>query len=285
MHPLLNTAVKAARRAGTIINRASLDLDLLKVGRKAPNDFVTEVDRAAEAAIIEVLSSAYPDHDFLAEETGTAGAANKAAARAASEYVWIIDPLDGTTNFIHGFPQYAVSIGLSYRGQITQAVVYDPVHNDLFVASKGKGAMLNDRRIRVSQRDRIDEALIGTGFPFRDFTTLDLYVAMFKEFTQKTAGVRRPGAAALDLAYVACGRLDGFFEIGLMPWDAAAGSLLITEAGGLIGNFKGEENYLFHENIIGASPKVFGQMVTMLSKYQLPEPKKGLELLRLFNAR
>jgi myo-inositol-1(or 4)-monophosphatase len=285
MHPLLNTAVKAARRAGTIINRASLDLDLLKVGRKAPNDFVTEVDRAAEAAIIEVLSSAYPDHDFLAEETGTAGAANKAAARAASEYVWIIDPLDGTTNFIHGFPQYAVSIGLSYRGQITQAVVYDPVHNDLFVASKGKGAMLNDRRIRVSQRDRLDESLIGTGFPFRNFDSLDLYVSMFKEFTQKTAGVRRPGAAALDLAYVACGRLDGFFEIGLMPWDAAAGALLITEAGGLIGNFKGEENYLFHENIIGASPKVFGQMVTMLSKYQLPEPKKGLELLRLFNAR
>ncbi len=285
MHPLLNTAVKAARRAGTIINRASLDLDLLKVGRKAPNDFVTEVDRAAEAAIIEVLSSAYPDHDFLAEETGTAGAVNKQAAKTASEYVWIIDPLDGTTNFIHGFPQYAVSIGLSYRGQITQAVVYDPVHNDLFVASKGKGAMLNDRRIRVSQRDRLDESLIGTGFPFRDFTTLDLYVAMFKEFTQKTAGVRRPGAAALDLAYVACGRLDGFFEIGLMPWDAAAGSLLITEAGGLIGNFKGEEDYLFHENIIGASPKVFGQMVTLLSKYQLPEPKKGLELLRLFNAR
>ncbi len=285
MHPLLNTAVKAARRAGTIINRASLDLDLLKVGRKAPNDFVTEVDRAAEAAIIEVLSNAYPDHDFLAEETGTAGAANKQAAKAASEYVWIIDPLDGTTNFIHGFPQYAVSIGLSYRGQITQAVVYDPVHNDLFVASKGKGAMLNDRRIRVSQRDRLDESLIGTGFPFRNFDTLDLYVSMFKEFTQKTAGVRRPGAAALDLAYVACGRLDGFFEIGLMPWDAAAGSLLITEAGGLIGNFKGEEDYLFHENIIGASPKIFGQMVTMLSKYQLPEPKKGLELLRLFNAR
>ncbi len=285
MHPLLNTAVKAARRAGTIINRASLDLDLLKVGRKAPNDFVTEVDRAAEAAIIEVLSNAYPDHDFLAEETGTAGSANKQASSAASEYVWIIDPLDGTTNFIHGFPQYAVSIALSYRGQITQAVIYDPVHNDLFVASKGKGAMLNDRRIRVAQRDRLDESLIGTGFPFREFNTLDLYVAMFKEFTQKTAGVRRPGAAALDLAYVACGRLDGFFEIGLMPWDAAAGSLLITEAGGLIGNFKGEENYLFHENIIGASPKIFGQMVTMLSKYQLPEPKKGLELLRLFNAR
>ncbi len=276
MHPLLNTAVKAARRAGAIINRASLDVDLLKVGRKAPNDFVTEVDQAAESAIIEILSTAYPDHDFLAEETGTAGAHGK--RKVKSEYVWIIDPLDGTTNFIHGFPQYAVSIALAHRGQITQAVIYDPVHNDLFVASKGKGAMLNDRRIRVSQRDRMDEALIGTGFPFRDFESLDIFVAMFKELTQKTAGLRRPGAAALDLAYVACGRLDGFFEMGLMPWDAAAGSLLITEAGGLIGDFKGDGDYLFGENIIGASPKIFGQLVNVLSKYKLPEATKGRAL-------
>jgi myo-inositol-1(or 4)-monophosphatase len=271
MHPLLNTAVKAARRAGAIINRASLDLDLLRIGRKAPNDFVTEVDQMAEAAIIEVLSKAYPDHDFLGEETGTAGAGARAKAAAKSEYVWIIDPLDGTTNFIHGFPQYAVSIGL-----ITQAVIYDPVHNDLFVASKGKGAMLNDRRIRVSSREKLDDCLIGTGFPFRDFDSLELSVSMFKELTQKTAGLRRPGAASLDLAYVACGRLDGFFEMGLMPWDAAAGSLLITEAGGLVGNFKGDADYLFHENIIAASPKIFGQMVTLLSRYALPEPKKGL---------
>ena len=276
MHPLLNTAVKAARRAGAIINRASLDVDLLKVGRKAPNDFVTEVDQAAESAIIEILSTAYPDHDFLAEESGTAGAYGKRKAR--SEYVWIIDPLDGTTNFIHGFPQYAVSIGLAYRGQITQAVVYDPVHNDLFVASKGKGAMLNERRIRVSQRDRLDETLIGTGFPFRDFESLETFMAMFKELTQKTAGLRRPGAAALDLAYVACGRLDGFFEMGLMPWDAAAGSLLITEAGGLIGDFKGDGDYLFGENVIGASPKIFGQLVNVLSKYKLPDPAKGRQL-------
>ena len=282
MHPLLNTAVKAARRAGSIINRASLDLDLLKIGRKAPNDFVTEVDRAAEAAIIEVLSSAYPDHDYLAEETGVAGATGKRSI--TSDYVWIIDPLDGTTNFIHGFPQYAVSIALSHRGQITQAVIYDPVHNDLFVASKGKGAQLNDRRIRVSQRDRMDEALLGTGFPFRDLENLDMFVSMFKEFTQKTAGLRRPGAAALDLAYVACGRLDGFFEMGLMPWDAAAGSLLILEAGGLVGNFKGDGEYLFEENIIGASPKIFGQMVNTLSRYQLPKAQKGPKLKDLFNA-
>ncbi len=282
MHPLLNTAVKAARRAGSIINRASLDLDLLKIGRKAPNDFVTEVDRAAEAAIIEVLSTAYPDHDFLAEETGVAGANGKRSI--TSDYVWIIDPLDGTTNFIHGFPQYAVSIALSHRGQITQAVIYDPVHNDLFVASKGKGAQLNDRRIRVSQRDRMDEALIGTGFPFRDFESLDIFVSMFKDLTQKTAGLRRPGAASLDLAYVACGRLDGFFEMGLMPWDAAAGSLLILEAGGLVGNFKGDGEYLFEENIIAASPKIFGQMVNTLSRYQLPKAEKGLKLKGLINA-
>ena len=282
MHPLLNTAVKAARRAGSIINRASLDLDLLKIGRKAPNDFVTEVDRAAEAAIIEVLSTAYPDHDFLAEETGVAGANGKRSI--TSDYVWIIDPLDGTTNFIHGFPQYAVSIALSHRGQITQAVIYDPVHNDLFVGSKGKGAQLNDRRIRVSQRDRMDEALIGTGFPFRDFESLDIFVSMFKDLTQKTAGLRRPGAASLDLAYVACGRLDGFFEMGLMPWDAAAGSLLILEAGGLVGNFKGDGEYLFEENIIAASPKIFGQLVNTLSRYQLPKAEKGPKLKGLINA-
>jgi len=283
MHPLLNTAVKAARRAGAIINRASLDLDLLRIGRKAPNDFVTEVDQAAEAAIIEVLAAAYPDHDFLAEESGVSGGFRKKSV--ASDYVWIIDPLDGTTNFIHGFPQYAVSIGLSYRGQITQAVIYDPVHNDLFVASKGKGALLNDRRIRVAQRDRLDESLIGTGFPFRNFDTLELYTAMFKELTQKTAGLRRPGAASLDLAYVACGRLDGFFEIGLMPWDAAAGSLLITEAGGLIGDFKGESDYLFHENIIGGSPKIFGQLVSLLGRYALPAPSQGLEAKALLERR
>jgi myo-inositol-1(or 4)-monophosphatase len=281
MHPLLNTAVKAARRAGALINRASLDIDLLRVGRKAPNDFVTETDQAAEAAIIEVLAKAYPDHDFLAEESGTAGSGGKRLGAARSDYVWIIDPLDGTTNFIHGFPQYAVSIALAFRGQITQGVIYDPAHNDLFVASKGKGAMLNERRIRVAQRDRLDETLIGTGFPFHTFDNVDVYMAMFRELTQKTAGLRRPGAASLDLAYVACGRLDGFFEMGLMPWDAAAGSLLITEAGGLVGDFKGDSDYLFQENIIAGSPKIFGQLVNVLSRYTLAKPEKGPALKKL----
>lgn len=281
MHPLLNTAVKAARRAGALINRASLDIDLLRVGRKAPNDFVTETDQAAESAIIEVLAKAYPDHDFLAEESGTAGSGGKRLGAAKSDYVWIIDPLDGTTNFIHGFPQYAISIALAFRGQITQGVIYDPVHNDLFVASKGKGAMLNERRIRVAQRDRLDETLIGTGFPFHTFDNVDVYMAMFRELTQKTAGLRRPGAASLDLAYVACGRLDGFFEMGLMPWDAAAGSLLITEAGGLVGDFKGDSDYLFQENIIAGSPKIFGQLVNVLSRYTLAKPEKGPALKKL----
>jgi len=285
MHPLLNTAVKAARRAGALINRASLDIDLLRVGRKAPNDFVTETDQAAEAAIIEVLAKAYPDHDFLAEESGTAGSGGKRLGAARSDYVWIIDPLDGTTNFIHGFPQYAVSIALAFRGQITQGVIYDPAHNDLFVASKGKGAMLNERRIRVAQRDRLDETLIGTGFPFHTFDNVDVYMAMFRELTQKTAGLRRPGAASLDLAYVACGRLDGFFEMGLMPWDAAAGSLLITEAGGLVGDFKGDSDYLFQENIIAGSPKIFGQLVNVLSRYTLAKPEKGPALKKLLAER
>ena len=270
MHPLLNTAVKAARRAGAIINRASLDLDLLRIGRKAPNDFVTEVDQTAEAAIIEVLSKAYPDHDFLGEETGTTRAQTRAKAAAKSEYVWIIDPLDGTTNFIHGFPQYAVSIGLAYRGQITQAVIYDPVHNDLFVASKGKGAMLNDRRLRVSKQDRLDESLIGTGFPFKRQEQIDAYLSMFKTISGRAAGLRRPGAAALDLAYVAAGRYDGFFEMGLMPWDAAAGSLLVSEAGGFVGDFKGEGDYLFSENIIAATPKVFAQMLQTIEPHRTP---------------
>lgn len=263
MHPMLNTAIKAARRAATVINRASFDVDLLKVTTKRHNDFVTEVDSAAEAAIIGVLGSAYPDHAFLAEESGAS-----ANLHDDHEYVWIIDPLDGTTNFIHGFPQYCVSIALQYRGQITQAVVYDPTRNDLFTATKGAGAYLNDKRIRVSRRDKLADALIGTGFPFRDLEGLDEYLQMFKLMTQSCAGMRRPGAAALDLAYVAAGRLDGFFEKTLKPWDIAAGSLLITEAGGLIGNFAGEADYLHKGDVLAGSPKVFAQMVNLLSRFK-----------------
>ena len=274
MHPLLNTAVKAARRAGAIINRASLDIEALRITRKERNDFVTEVDQACEKAIIEILSTAYPDHGFLGEESGLTFRGQPVDPQAtgrAPDHIWIIDPLDGTTNFIHGLPIYAVSIALMQKGQITQAVVYDPARDELFVASKGKGAMLNDRRLRVSKQDRLDESLIGTGFPFKRQEQIDAYLSMLKTISGHAAGLRRPGAAALDLAYVAAGRYDGFFEMGLMPWDAAAGSLLVSEAGGFVGDFKGEGDYLFSENIIAATPKVFAQMVAVLSAYQLPD--------------
>jgi myo-inositol-1(or 4)-monophosphatase len=262
LHPMLNTAIKAARAAGALINRASLDLDLLRISAKSsPNDFVTEVDHAAEQAIIETLLTAYPGHGILAEESGRTHGAKH------SDYIWIIDPLDGTTNFIHGFPVYAVSIALSFRGHIQQAVVYDPTRNDLFYATKGRGAFLNDKRIRVSKRIRMAEALIGTGFPFRKGDNFKRYLKMFEELSQACAGLRRPGAAALDLCYVAAGYYDGFFETGLSPWDMAAGSLIITEAGGLVGNFTGEPDFLNQREVVAASPRIYGQMVQILAPY------------------
>jgi len=261
LHPMLNTAIKAARTAGSIINRASLDLERLQVSTKAPNDFVTEVDKAAETAIIDTLLTAYPGHGILAEESGrTRGARD-------SEYVWIIDPLDGTTNFIHGLPTYAVSIGLSFREQIQQAVVYDPARNDLFFASKGRGAFLNDKRIRVSKRTRLSEALIGTGFPFRQGDDLSHYLRMLEIVMKSCAGVRRPGAAALDLCYVAAGWYDAFFETGLSPWDVAAGSLIVTEAGGLVGNFTGVSQFLHQREVLAGSPKIYGQLVHLLAPF------------------
>ena len=272
LHPMLNIAIKAARSAGAIINRAALDLEVLKIGTKGPNDYVSEVDRAAEDIIIQTLLEAYPGHGILAEESGrTHGAKN-------SEYVWIIDPLDGTTNFLHGFPVYAVSIALAHRGQVQQAVVYDPTRNDLYFASKGRGAFCNDRRLRVSKRTRLADSLIGTGFPFRKGDNFKRYVKMFEEVMQSCAGLRRPGAAALDLCYVAAGYYDGFFETGLNPWDVAAGSLIITEAGGLIGNFTGDSDFLYQREVVAGSPKVYGQLVQMLAPYTRvikDEPKEG----------
>jgi len=255
---MLNIAVKAARRAGSIINRASLNLDILTVRHKTFNDLVSEVDSAAEQAIIEVLKDAYPEHAILAEESGTQG---------DSEYLWIIDPLDGTTNFLHGFPQYAVSIALKHKRVLTQAVVYDPGRNELFTATRGRGAYLNDRRLRVSKRIRLTGALIGTGFPFRELKHLDAYMDMFRDIVKITAGVRRAGAASLDLAYVAAGRLDGFWEIGLSPWDIAAGNLLIQEAGGLIGDFEGNDGYLESGNVVGGNPKIFAQLIKILAPH------------------
>jgi myo-inositol-1(or 4)-monophosphatase len=259
MHPMLGIAVRAARRAGAIINRAARDVDVLPVTRKRHNDFVTEVDKSAEQAIIDILHSAYPDHAILAEESGaTAGTAGE------SEYTWIIDPLDGTTNFIHGFPQYAVSIGLKHKGVLAQGVIYDPTKNELFTATRGRGAYLNERRIRVSKRTQLNEALIGTGFPFRDFADLDEYLPMFREITARTAGIRRAGAAALDIAYVAAGRLDGFWEMGLSPWDMAAGALLVQEAGGLVGDFHGDAGFLDSGRVVCGNPKVFAQLVQIV---------------------
>ena len=262
MHPMLTTAVKAARRAGNIINRGARDLDLLTVTAKGPKDYVSEVDREAERVIVETLHATYPDHAILAEE-GTGRDKNLAA-----EHVWIIDPLDGTTNFLHGFPQYCVSIALAHKGVVTQGVIFDPVRNDLFTATRGRGAFLNDRRIRVSRRQHLRDCLIGTGFPFRDGSFLDTYLQMMRTMITHTAGLRRPGAAALDLAYVAAGSYDGFFEVGLNAWDVAAGSLLVLEAGGLIGDLQGEGDYLHGGQVIAANPKIFSQMVQTLSPFR-----------------
>ena len=255
MHPMLNIAVRAARKAGSLINRATLEGGL-SVRSKRAKDFVTQVDQAAEQAIIDIARKAYPEHGFLGEESG--------GANEDAEYVWIIDPIDGTTNFIHGFPQYCVSIGIRHRGAMAHAVVYDPVANELFTASKGGGAYLNDRRIRVSTLTRFGDALVGTGFPFKELDRLDLYLRQLQSMMRTVAGVRRAGAAALDLAYVACGRLDAFWELGLSPWDMAAGALLILEAGGLVGDLKGDQGFLESGDIAAATPKVFPALLEAL---------------------
>ena len=256
---MLNVAVKAARRAATIINRASLNLERLQIDRKQHNDFVTEVDKAAEEAIIETLGEAYPNHGFLAEESGE--------LLNNSDHIWIIDPLDGTTNFIHGFPQYAISIALSVNGVLQQAVIYDPNRDELFSASKGGGAYVDRRRLRVADQIKLENALIGTGFPYRQDQDVDQYLKIFADMTRQCAGLRRPGAASLDLAYVAAGRYDGFFESELKPWDMAAGALIITEAGGLVGNYRGEEGFLESGEIMAGNPRIFAQMAQVLGKY------------------
>jgi myo-inositol-1(or 4)-monophosphatase len=254
---MLNIAVRAARRAGSIINRAALAGGGLQVRSKRKNDFVTEVDRAAEASIIETVRKAYPNHAILGEETGEIPVAQ-------AEFRWIIDPLDGTTNFIHAFPQYCVSIGVEQRGALAHAVVYDPLRDELFTASKGRGAFLNDRRIRVSKCQKIEDALLGTGFPYRELARLDLYMRQLRSMMEQSSGVRRAGAAALDLAYVACGRLDGFWELGLSPWDMAAGALLIQEAGGLAADLQGDQGFLEKGDICAAAPKLFPALLQSL---------------------
>jgi len=262
LHPMLNVAIKAARAAGTIINRAALDVESVRVSVKQTNDFVTEIDQAAEAAIIETLHAAYPDHGIWAEESG-----RQTGRGPGKKFVWIIDPLDGTTNFIHGFPVYCVSIALMVDGKMEQAVIYDPTRNDLFCATRGRGAYLNDRRIRVAKRTTLRECLISTGFPFRPGDQFQTYLQMFADVMPRVAGVRRPGSAALDLAYLAAGFTDGFFETGLSPWDVAAGSLLVTEAGGLIGNLTGEAEFLEQRECLAGNPRIYGHLAAVLGKY------------------
>lgn len=266
LHPMLNVAIKAARAAGSIINRAALDVEAVRVSQKQVNDFVTEVDYASENAIIETLLSAYPQHGILAEESG------QERGNRQSDHVWIIDPLDGTTNFIHGFPVYCVSIALSVRGRVEQAVVYDPSRNDLFMASHGRGAYLNNRRIRVSRRTQLGDCLVATGFPFRKGDDFQGYLQIMAEMMKRTAGLRRPGAAALDLAYVAAGFSDGFFETGLQAWDTAAGALLVTEAGGLVGNFTGEADFITPRECLAGNPRVYAQLVNVLRPYSRAQP-------------
>jgi myo-inositol-1(or 4)-monophosphatase len=258
---MLNTAIKAARRAASEINRASFDLDRITVSEKNHNDFVTNIDQVAEQVIVDALLKAYPDHAILAEESGASKNLND-----DSEYVWIIDPIDGTTNFLHGYPNFCISIALQQRGVITNALVYDPVRNDLFTATKGAGAYLNEKRIRVRNPDRINKALIGAGHG-ADPRALAEYLSMYEVIASRCHGVRSSGSAALELANLAAGRTDGFFEKGLKIWDIAAGSLLVTEAGGIVGEFSGESEYLNKGDIIAAGPKVFAQMVALLKPF------------------
>jgi myo-inositol-1(or 4)-monophosphatase len=255
MQPLLNIGVRAARRAGDLIARSMSRLDSLKVDTKGRNDFVTDIDRQAEADIIATIRRAHPDHAFLAEESGRTG---------ESEHVWIIDPLDGTTNFLHGFPTFAVSIAVEHRGRLQHAVVYDPMRQELFTASRGEGAQLDGKKIRVSTQRALESALISTGFPYRMAAAhIDDYLAVLKAVMNIAAGVRRPGAASLDLAYVAAGRVDGFWEFGLAPWDTAAGTLLIQEAGGRVGTPSGNE-YSLGPNIVAGNPKVYQGLLDTL---------------------
>lgn len=264
MQPMLNMALRAARAAGEIIAQSAERIDLVDVEAKGYNDYVTKVDRAAERAILDVLQKTYPDHGFLGEETG-----RREGKGEGANWLWIIDPLDGTTNFIHGVPQFAVSIAVQHKGVTEHAVVLDPVKREEFTASRGRGAAMNGRRLRVTARKGLEGALIGTGFPFRpdQLTHIDNYLGMFKDIAKQTAGIRRAGAASLDLAYVAAGRFDGFFEFGLSSWDMAAGDLLIREAGGLVSDFAGGHNYLSSGHVVAGNPKILKALLGTLAPH------------------
>jgi myo-inositol-1(or 4)-monophosphatase len=252
---MLNIAIRAARAGGAVIVRHVDRLDTVSVEEKSRNDFVSAVDRQAERVIVDTILGSYPQHAILAEESGS---------RGDSEFEWVIDPLDGTTNFLHGFPHFAVSIALRRRGQLEQAVVFDPLRQELFTASRGAGAQLDGKRIRVSRRRSLDGALVATGFPFRELGHLDAFLGSLAAVIPRTASVRRAGAAALDLAYVAAGRLDGFWEFGLAPWDLAAGVLLVREAGGIVSDCEGGENHMESGDVLAAPPRVLRELAPLI---------------------
>lgn len=260
MHPMLNIALRAARSAGNIIIRSLERLDTVSFAEKQKNDFVSEIDHQSEQEIVNTIRKTFPSHGILAEESGKT---------AGDDYVWIIDPLDGTTNFLHGFPHFAISIAIQHKGKLEHALIFDPVRQEVFSASRGSGSRVNDRRLRVSQRTDMNGSLLGTGFPYKHTEVLPIYLETFQELSPLSAGIRRAGAATLDLAYVAAGRLDGFWELGLAPWDVAAGALLIREAGGLVSDFSGQENFLTTGNIVSGNPKIFKAIL------QIVQPKLG----------
>ena len=258
MQPMLNIAIRAARHAGDFIVRKINTLPELQVEVKAHNDYVSEVDREAEARIIDELLKAYPDHGILAEESGEVA--------GKGEHRWIIDPLDGTTNYLHGLPHYAVSIACEHRGRLAHGVVYDPYRQEIFAASRGDGATLNNRRIRVSRSKSLEATLLATGFPFRNPHQLDEFLRVFSSFFTSVGDIRRAGSAALDLAYVAAGRLDGYWESGLQSWDLAAGALLVREAGGLVTDYSGNEHFLANGQVVAANPKLIAEMLRKIQQ-------------------
>lgn len=266
MNPTVNIAVRAARSAGNIIARHVDRLDRIRVESKGLNDFVSDVDRMAEQEIIQVLRNAYPDHAIMGEETGNHGEA---------EHVWIVDPLDGTTNFLHGLPHFAVSIALQVKGRLEVGVIYDPMRQELYTAHRGGGATLDGRKLRMRSQKTINGRLIGTGFPFKEPHHMDAYLEMFRSVSRRASDLRRAGSAALDLAYVAAGRLDGYWEIGLKPWDLAAGALLVREAGGVVGDFNGTENFIHNGNVVAGSPKLFHDLLQVIQPHCTPDLVKA----------
>ncbi len=266
MHATVNMAVRAARAAGDVIVRNLDRLDRVQVDNKGRNDFVSDVDRMAEEQIIHILRRAYPDHAILGEESGSHGEA---------DFEWVIDPLDGTTNFLHGFPHYAVSIALRHRGRLESGVIYDPLRQELFTARRGAGCQLDGRRLRVTRAKTIDGALLGTGFPFKNQQLLNPYLDMFRDVSGRASDLRRAGSAALDLAYVAAGRLDGFWELGLQPWDMAAGALMVKEAGGLVGDVTGGENHMQTGHIVAGNPKLFADLLRTIRPHYNSETMGG----------